>query len=989
MVSHTHFGSPARCRYFVRRGEGGKPPVLPAPESQTFGRADDGAPVCIHQVSLPSSPAAPVRARLNLRGRLTARIARLPLHRKLGLLPWVALSALAVVLTLNVAFGLVNGRYVGRMVDGHFRAVESVRALEDDLRTFREMLRSAVAARDAGQLVGADTLMRRMQDRARGESSNPVLDAAATDSLGTLLGRYTGAARWSAAQLIAGEATDSLVRTLDGVAADGLLLSRTLSETRQRQSVAARASADRAGWLLAGAWIASLLVAAGCGIVLHSLFGAVTRDVRSGVSSAADLARRVARGEVVDVTVPEGDDDLVQLRRAMAEMAAYLQEMTHAASTIARGELTTVVRPRSAQDVFGHAFADMSAYLQRMAATMDTMAQGNLSHEVRPQSERDAFGQSMQRMHATMLRVLREIQSGTTAIAHAAEHLATSSQQLAAGVSQEVEHVTRTRERLDVVDGMIRRTGTAGEQVARLARQGATEAGESSDAVRDAIDSMQRVIETMDVLHKLSDQTNLLAINAAIEAARVGEQGRGFAIVADSIRDLANASRRSALSAQQVTQAGRVKADDAVERVLRLAPVIDETASLVTEVARVVEEQTREVAAVGQAMDQVDVITSQNAEAAEQVAATSQELAAHAESLRELVDFFSLDRPRRATVALVAAATLTLAGCGGMPGTSGETTPSRALRVGLVLDQNGAEDVFNRGAVEGAQRAAAASQGVTLEMRGASDEAARQEAMRQLARSGSSLVIGVGFLTSHAATVVAKEFPDAHFAVIDYALPSDSAGRAMHPPKNLAGLNFREEEGSYVVGALAGLRSRTRTLGFVGGMVSPLISKFEAGFVAGVGQTCPSCRVIVSYAGTTPAAFADPAAGRRLALAQYAAGADIVFHASGGTGAGVLDAARSTGRLAIGVDTDQWAEAPGRVLTSMVKRMDVAVLDVIDRERRGDFQPGITTYGLSQRGVDYVWDVRNNAMLTREQHVKVETLRAAVAAGMIAVPTVR
>lgn len=345
----------------------------------------------------------------------------------------------------------------------------------------------------------------------------------------------------------------------------------------------------------------------------------------------------------------------------------------------------------------------------------------------------------------------------------------------------------------------------------------------------------------------------------------------------------------------------------------------------------------------------------------------------------------------RAAAGLVAAASLALvAGCGdaGTPDAR-RPTPADEVRVGVLFDIGGRGDGgFNDGAAAGAERARA-SGGVTVEYAEAGEGGGRAEALRALARSGPDAIVAIGFLASHDATVVAREFPAVHFTVIDYALPMDASGHAMEAPPNLAGINFREEEGSYLVGAIAASTSRSRVIGFVGGMDSPLIRKFEAGFEAGVGRTCGDCVVRTRYVGTTPAAFNDPAAGRRAAAALIAGGADVVFHAAGGTGAGVIAAARDAGRYAIGVDVDQRAVAPGTVLTSMVKRIDVAVHEAIDRERRGAFAPGITSLGLAEGGVGYVLDDANRALVSARAQDRAETLRAAVVAGLLTVPSVR
>src|SRR5205085_12106460 len=163
-----------------------------------------------------------------------------------------------------------------------------------------------------------------------------------------------------------------------------------------------------------------------------------------------------------------------------------------------------------------------------------------------------------------------------------------------------------------------------------------------------------------------------------------------------------------------------------------------------------------------------------------------------------------------------------------------------------------------------------------------------------------------------------------HFAGIDYSIGVDSSGKPIPPPPNLAALKFREEEGSFLAGALAALMSKTGKVGFVGGMNFPLIHKFEAGYRAGVAHVCRKCTIISQYAGVTPEAFRNPGRGKELALSQYQQGVDIIYHAAGSTGLGVFEAARqassdSVRKYAIGVDADQWNEAKGYVLTSMVK----------------------------------------------------------------------
>jgi basic membrane protein A len=303
------------------------------------------------------------------------------------------------------------------------------------------------------------------------------------------------------------------------------------------------------------------------------------------------------------------------------------------------------------------------------------------------------------------------------------------------------------------------------------------------------------------------------------------------------------------------------------------------------------------------------------------------------------------------------------------------------LRVGLVFDIGGKNDKsFNEAAWRGLSRARD-ELGVEVQYIEPTEGADRESALRTLAARKVDLVIGVGFIFGPDLERLARQFPDTRFAGVDY---SASEGVGVLP--NLAGLRFREHEGSFLVGAIAGLVTRTKIVGFVGGMKIPLIRKFEAGYEAGVHHVCPACRVVGAYAGTEPKAFADPTLGEELASAQYSQGADIIFQASGKTGDGVFAAARQRGARAIGVDSDQFDAAPCCVITSMVKRVDVAVLDVVKDIIAGKFRGGIHELGLAEHGVGFVSDERNRLMLPIDVVERVNALGNEIIAGKIQVP---
>jgi basic membrane protein A len=337
-------------------------------------------------------------------------------------------------------------------------------------------------------------------------------------------------------------------------------------------------------------------------------------------------------------------------------------------------------------------------------------------------------------------------------------------------------------------------------------------------------------------------------------------------------------------------------------------------------------------------------------------------------------------RVRRLALACGVALVLGTGGCGGGQGDgdAGRGDPAAAdFRVGMVFDVGGKGDKsFNDSAYEGLLRAARDLSIHVSEFEPGQD-ADREVGLRKLAARGYDVVIGVGFLFTDAIRSVAGDYPDVRFVLVD--------GEVAGVP-NVASLVFREQEGSFVVGALAALASETGVLGFVGGMDVSLIQKFEAGYRAGALHVRPGCKVLVGYAGVRPEAFADPVRGKEIALSQIGRGADVVFHASGVTGLGVIEAAREKGVYAIGVDANQNGVAPGTVLTSMIKRVDNAVYREIVAAHRGAFVGGLVEFGLAEDGVGFAVDEHNRDLLTPAMLERAASLADSIIAGSIEVP---
>ncbi len=258
-------------------------------------------------------------------------------------------------------------------------------------------------------------------------------------------------------------------------------------------------------------------------------------------------------------------------------------------------------------------------------------------------------------------------------------------------------------------------------------------------------------------------------------------------------------------------------------------------------------------------------------------------------------------------------------------------------RIGLIFAEGGLGDQsFNDAAYAGLM-AARDELGVEVVYVEPADIAEMEEHQRAYADLGLDLVIVIGFIHQSALVEVSADYPDINFAIVDDVVDNP----------NVTSLVFEEHEGSFLVGVLAGLMSETNKVGFVGGMEVPLIRKFESGFAEGAKYANPNVEVLVNYAGS----FGDPGRGRELAVSQNERGADIIYHAAGGTGSGVIDAAVANGFYAIGVDSDQDYMAPGTVLTSMVKRVDLAVYDVIKSVVDGTLEGGVRSFGIQDGGV--------------------------------------
>ena len=287
----------------------------------------------------------------------------------------------------------------------------------------------------------------------------------------------------------------------------------------------------------------------------------------------------------------------------------------------------------------------------------------------------------------------------------------------------------------------------------------------------------------------------------------------------------------------------------------------------------------------------------------------------------------------------------------------------------LIFDLGGKFDKsFNEAAFAGAKRWAEETGGSFREIE-LQSEAQREQALRRFAEAGANPIVMTGFAFGNVLGEVAPDYPDTKFAIIDMVVEEP----------NVSSVVFNEHEGSYLVGMMAAQASKTGTVGFIGGMDIPLIRKFACGYVQGVKAVNPDATVIQNMTGTTPTAWNDPVKGSELTKAQISPGADVVYAAAGGTGVGVLQTAADEGILSIGVDSNQNYMHPGKVLTSMLKRVDNAVYDAMQQGE--NLETGIQVMGVANEGVAVAIDEHNEALITDEMKAAVDEAAAKIASG--------
>ena len=559
------------------------------------------------------------------------------------LFPAVAAAAMVLIIVIVVASGIITERRLTTIEDGYYPSVKLSRTLERALDDIQRGLQDAVAARDMDHLSEVDSLRRQFRQLLQSGHDNPNFRASRLDSLQISFDKYFALARTASEKLIQGQQQGDMLAQIDQMRTRYVVVKSTLSLATQQDEQAIDAAFRGTRQIERAVFIVAIAVALLCLWVLWSLSSAASESVTAPLTGAVKVADQLASGDMRVSVASQTDDEIGRLLGSMQSMVMYLREMADVATAMARGDLAARARPRSPHDTFGHAFVDMQRYLDDMATIAQRISSGDLAVRVEPRSSGDSFGRAFVAMAERLSQVIAEVHAGAVSMAAGAEQVAGAANELSSVTTSQAATVQQTTASLESVGVLVARNAEMSREMETMALEGAKSSEESAEAIRETIAAMQAIAGRISVVNQIADQTNLLALNAAIEAARAGEHGRGFGVVADEVRRLAVQSREAANEIGRLADSSRQVAERSQGIVGTLTETMQKTIHLVQAVAAASAEQSAGLDGVRHAMDRVDDVTQRNAAAAEELAATAQEMSAQVEALQSLLGFFRLD----------------------------------------------------------------------------------------------------------------------------------------------------------------------------------------------------------------------------------------------------------------------------------------------------------------------------------------------------------
>jgi methyl-accepting chemotaxis protein len=606
-------------------------------------------------------------------------MSKLSFAQKIIGLPVLAALSLLLVLGITIRLNRLSEQRLATIRDGYYPSVQGSRSLQEILVAFGRSHQDAVQQSNALRLREAAQLAQTFETTRTGLLANPVSDHAALDTIGREFADYAKLATATSERLMADDNSEKVLAAQDSMTSEYATIRRALGDLTQRDTKAIGDAFVAAQALQRRAFLEVVVVAAFAMVLLAALALFAVRSLTSPMTQAVRIADRIAHGDMT-VSIDTGRrDEIGQLLVAMQAMVTYLDDMATTAEAIAHGDMRREVQPRSTEDRFGHAFANMNAYLRDVAQVAERVANGDLAVRVEPRSADDVLGRafaSMAEYLREMAQVSRDIAGGNVgvrvaprssddsfahafvgmtetlsrmtgslrgsagAIAAAATQVAASAQVLSGGTRDETAAVQSTLAHVERMSTLAARTAKHGEDLRSMAERNAENMKDGRDAVGETIAMMRNILARVAIIDEIATETNVLALNASIEAARAGDHGRGFAVVAAEVRALAERSRQATVEIRQLASTSeKITARSGVV-LADLEQSMARTVSIVTGVSTASADQSAGIAEISAAMQQVNGVATHNSSAAEDLAATAQEMSAQAEAMQELVHFF-------------------------------------------------------------------------------------------------------------------------------------------------------------------------------------------------------------------------------------------------------------------------------------------------------------------------------------------------------------